>query len=352
MKDKETYAQQFSIIIFTFLMLLTTIIVRSSYILHIFILICFYAVLAQSWDLLFGYTGITSFAHAAFVGIGAYTSALLCINYGINPWLGLIGGGLFAAACSLIIGFSTLRIKIGSFLATTTIAFNEIARIIIQDPLSPITQGVLGLTGIPRFPTIMIGDIEISFGIADKAALLVLATLLFFVISVSMVKIGNSRVGLRLRAIREDDDAASAVGIDTTKYKILAFALSAFIAGVMGGFYAHYFGTIDPNLLRLEQQILIMAIVVAGGRGTLYGGIWVSLVLIPSLEFLRPLGPGRFIVYGIALVLALRFTERGLVKGIKDLMMEIPIITTYGRRFLEVANFAKNRVLRKGDYEN
>jgi branched-chain amino acid transport system permease protein len=276
-----------------------------------------YAVLAQSWDLLFGYTGITSFCHAAFLGIGAYTSALLAINFGLSPWAGLIAGGLAAAATSLLIGATTLRIKIAAFLATTTIAFNEIARITINDQ-EWLTRGPLGLWGIPSFPSLNIGAFEINFGGAGRSSACWLIAILFALTSFFLYKLVNSRIGLRLRALREDPDAAESVGIDTTKYKLMSLFIGAFLAGAMGSFYAHYIGTIDPSLLSLEQQVLLMVMVISGGRGTLYGGVFSSIIIISSLEFLRPLGPGRLIVYGIVLILTLRFAENGVFKMLVD----------------------------------
>jgi branched-chain amino acid transport system permease protein len=239
MQDGMKNAQKGTTWFVVLFMVVAAFTVQSPYVLSILILICFYAILSQSWDFLFGYAGITSFCHAAFIGIGAYTSALLALNYGLSPWLGMLAGGGFAALTSLLVGLSTLRIKIGAFLATTTIAFNEVVRIIIQDPLRGITRGVMGLTGIPRFPPIQIGPIQITFGIADKDSLLLVATAIFALVSLVLYKLSNSKTGLTLRAIREDQDAAEALGINITRHKVAAFAISAFIAGVAGGFYAH-----------------------------------------------------------------------------------------------------------------
>jgi branched-chain amino acid transport system permease protein len=291
--------------------------ISNGYMLNIVFLVCMYSILAQSWDILFGYTGITGFAHAAFLGIGAYTSALLALDFGLSPWLGLIIGGIAAASSSIIIGISTLRIKIGAFVATTTIAFNQIAMILIQNNVD-ITKGTLGLTGIPSFPSISIGRFEIGFGGGNKGPLIFLIAIIFSLSSFFFYKLTNSRIGLRLRSIREDADAAESIGINVTKYKIMIFFASAFFAGMCGSLYAHFFGTIDPNLLNLEQQILIMVMVIAGGRGTLYGPILFAVVLIPSMELLRPLGPGRFILYGMVLLFALRFAERGIFRRIVD----------------------------------
>lgn len=277
---------------------------------NLMILVFLYASLGQAWNILGGYAGQSSLGHAAFFGVGAYASSLLLVKFGIVPWVGMLAGGLVAVALSLLIGYPSFRLK-GHYFVIATIVLAEIIYILFTN--WPFAGGAEGLF-LPLLPEGLVNfefhSSKIPYYYIIFAILAVVTTVVFFV--------ERSKLGFYFRAIREDPDAARSLGIDITRYKLIAMALSAFFTGVCGTFYAQFVLFIEPNnSLNFMLSVLIMLIPVFGGSGTLWGPILGAFILIPLSEFTRVYlsGAGRAIdltLYGLLIMLVAIFEPRGL----------------------------------------
>lgn len=291
------------VILFMLLVVSVPMLNLSSYIMRILILGGIYIVLTLSLNLLTGFTGQVSLGHAAFYGIGAYTSALLSLKFGYSFLITATCGGIMAAIFGILLGSPTLKLQ-GSYLSIVTLGFCEIARIIELNWMS-LTRGPLGLPGIPT-PKIFGFTIEKDRGYYYLIVVLILITI--FVIK----NIINSRTGRAIIAIREDDIAAEAMGINIFKYKLLAFTISAFFAGLAGSFYAHYVTFIDPQSFTFDESIQILSMVILGGMGSIPGSIIGALVLVSIPEMLRSVQEYRMVIYGIVLVFMMLVRPQGL----------------------------------------
>jgi branched-chain amino acid transport system permease protein len=287
--------------------------VSASYILHILILAMVYSVLASSWNLVAGYTGIFSFAHHAFFGIGAYASALMVLNLGMNPWLGLIAGGVVATMFALLIGLPVLRIKSLPHMAIVTLGFGEIVRIVTSN-LTEFTRGELGLFGIKSLPSFVLPWIgKLNFAPSNKIAYYYTALVLMALVTGVIYLIIHGRMGLAFKAIRDNQDAARALGISVTRYTLTSFCIGAFMAGMTGSFYAHYTRILTPSsVMDMTVMVEILAKTLIGGFGTFLGPIIGSFGITILLESLRDLGSYRLIVYGLALIAVILFFPKGL----------------------------------------
>jgi branched-chain amino acid transport system permease protein len=271
-----------------------------AYWLHVAIIALYYALLASSWTMLAGFAGQFSFATMALAGIGAYTSALLVINLHLPMWVGIISGALMAALVGLLIGVLVLRMS-GPYLALFTIAFSELVRITLNAEYE-FTRGDMGLTVPHLYPTVSKLPYYFTILILLAGSLLIMGALL------------RSRYGLFFRAIREHEEAASAMGVNTVRYKIMAFVISSFFAGLAGGFFAHYVGTLTPNsIMEIPRMGLLIAMSVIGGIESLAGAVAGAILVEFLQEYLRELAMWRFVIFGLALVLILRFSQNGLI---------------------------------------
>ncbi len=302
-----------AVAVMVIILLILPLLIQDPYIMNIVILSLLFAVLACSWNLICGYTGIFTFGHQAFFGIGAYVSALLSMKLGLSPWLGLVVGGIAAGLIGLFIGLPCLRLRIAPYIAITTLAFSEIARIVCMN-LVGLTRGELGLWGIPEFPDIPLwGDLVVSFSGGDRTAYYYVILIIFFV---SLGLIGwmlRSYIGLAFRAIRDEQDAALSLGIDTTRFKLLAFITSSFLAGVAGSFYAHYILILTPtSVFSVGMMTEVIAVTLVGGLGTFWGPVIGAFSLTVLLEYLREFGEYRFMIYGAMLVATIMFMPKGV----------------------------------------
>jgi branched-chain amino acid transport system permease protein len=293
-------------------------VVTNHFFLHLSIMALMYALLGMSWNLLGGYTGQISFGHAAFFGTGAYTSTILLLRFGISPWLGMLVGALLAVLLSLPLGWLTFRLR-GPYFALATLAFAEVVRVIVYN-WDSLTGGGDGLNiladlgGIVRFYYIIL-------------ALTVVGALV-------MRGCVRSRWGYFLNAIREDEDAAEALGVPATRMKLTALVISAFFVALAGSFFASYQLYINPDLV-YESQISIQMIVVTivGGIGTLEGPVVGALVIVPLSEYFRGLSPvANPLIYGLFIVIFMMFLPEGIVSRVRSLL---------GRRALSVAEGQK-----------
>jgi branched-chain amino acid transport system permease protein len=276
------------------------------YYLGILTLASIYAIFAASWDLLSGFTGQMNFGHAIFFGVAVYAAALLNIHVGLPPWLTIPIGALVAVLAGLVVGIPCLRLR-GTYLAFATLAFPLILTGIIF--LIPGAGGTLGVSGIKSVARLSDSPV-VEYYIA-----VVLMVGLGFV----MWKITDSKTGIIFHAIREDEVTARASGINTTKYKLLAFCLSGFFAGIAGGLYVHHTGNAGPSTLALMLSFQAIIWAVFGGIATIYGPIAGVFILYPLMEYLRVAKPDhRMLAVALIILLVMLFMPEGLTTWVRD----------------------------------
>lgn len=282
-----------------------------DYILHITILVGIFSILAISLDLLVGYGGFLSIAHAAFYGLGAYTSALIAVRFGGSFAAGVLAGMAVAALISLVVSLPSLRLQ-DDYFVIATFGFQMILFSIFNNWME-VTRGPLGIPSIPQ-PMIFGWLIEthVDFLVLTAG----FAAFAYFVVW----RITSSPFGRVLHAIREDEVFAKSLGKNTLRFKVTAFAVSAALAASAGSLYAHYITYIDPTSFTVMESILIISMVIIGGAGNLLGPFIGALVLVSLPEILRFIGlPSaiaanlRQIVYGVILVIMMLCRTRGLV---------------------------------------
>ncbi len=271
---------------------------------HVGAIAWYYALLAASWALLAGFAGQFSFAHVAFAALGGYTSALCVGLLGLPLPLAILAGVLLAMATGALIGALVLRLS-GPYLALFTLAISEVFRLVLIAE-EDVTRGMLGLPVPGLFP----GRSDMPYYYLGLA--LVVAALL------GMNALLATRVGLFLRAIREDEGAARASGVDTTRYKILVFVVTSVIAAIAGIYYGHFIGLLTPNMAILPEMGLVIAMAVIGGIESLPGAVIGAVFVFLLSETLRSYGEWRFVLMGLALILVQRFAQNGLFPVIEQ----------------------------------
>jgi len=267
-------------------------------------------IIAIGLSLLMGYAGQISIGHAAFFGLGAYTSAVLTAKLGFHPWGAFFMGILLSSCVALIIGIPSLKLK-GHYLAMATLGFGEIAYIVFNE-LTDITGGPSGIGGIPKISLAgytMNTDIKYYFFV--WAFLLLILTL-----SLNLI---HSRIGRALRSIHDSEVAANAMGINTSKLKIQVFMISAVFGSVAGSLYTHYVTFVSPSSFGLFFSILLVMMVVIGGMHSVWGALIGATLLTILPEFLRALKDFEIFVYGAVLLLIMIFLPRGLIGGLEYL---------------------------------
>lgn len=283
---------------------LLPLIINDDYFLRVITIAGVFTILTLSLNLVTGFTGQFCLGWAAFYGIGAYTSALLAMKLGLSFWLTLPLGGLMAALFGILLGIPTMRLK-DIYLAITTLGFGEIIRLIMLN-WTDLTRGSMGLPGIPS-PQLF--GYEFSTNLPYYYLILILVLITVF----TMYRLIDSRIGRALIAIREDDLAAKTVGIDITAYKVMAFAIGAFFAGIAGSFYAHYTSFIDPHTFSFMESISILAMVVLGGMGSITGSIIGAVILSVIPEMLRGLSEYRMIIFGLIMMAVMIIRPQGIM---------------------------------------
>lgn len=226
-----------AVIIFFLFILLLPLFTDDLYVLRVFTLASIFAIFAASWDLLSGFTGQLNFGHALFFGVGAYSAALINLHWQLAPWLSIPLGALIGVAAGLIVGIPALRLK-GTYLALTTLAFPIIVTGLVFT-FPDFTGGELGISGIQKLAPTRIHEYYII-------------SILMLGLCTIMWKITDSNTGIIFHAIREDEIAVRASGVNTTRYKLLAFCLSGFFAGIAGGLYAHFMRIAGPSVLEIS----------------------------------------------------------------------------------------------------
>lgn len=283
----------------------------SSSIVGIFILIFLYAYLGQCWNILSGYVGAVSVGHALFVGIGAYIPTKLALVWGVSPWIGMFAGGFCAAIIALFIGYLGFRFGVkGVYFFLLTIAFAEVGRLVFLH--LDVFGGHVGIF-VPFKPSF----INFQFRGNNPYYYIALGLMIFSIIIVRIIEI--SKIGRFFVAIREDEDAAQSLGVNSFKYKMIAICISGFMTALGGTFYANYLYYIHPDIvfgIGLSVDIILRPIV--GGIGTIFGPVIGSFLMTPLAEFTRTyFAKGGYeglhmIIYGIMLIIVVLFFPRGL----------------------------------------
>ncbi len=282
-----------------------------EYLLHILIISGIYIILTLSLNLILGYTGLPALGHIAFACVGAYTSSLLALNFGISPWIGLLIGACLASLLGLIIGFPSMRLK-GDYLALATFGFGVIVYSVSKNWID-LTRGPMGLPGIPKFSVF-------GFELQPVWAYLILVTAFVAVTAFIINRIVNSPFGRILRSIRDDEMASLSIGTNINKYKLTVFVIGAFFAGIAGSLYAHYITFIDPSSFTVMESIAVLLMVVFGGMGNIKGSFIGALILVIFPEMLRFLGmpssiaaPLRQMIYGLLLIILMSKRPQGII---------------------------------------
>lgn len=281
----------------------------STYTMHVFILVIMWSVIGMAWNLLGGYCGQVSFGHAAFFGVGAYSAGIIYYKLGISAWWGLPLSIIVATVFALVIGFICLRLR-GPFFALATLAIGVILRVTAEN-LTGLTQGDLG---------IMIRERTWVEKTWYYYIILLIAALTFFIVR----KVMESKLGYYFVAIREDQDAAESLGINTTLYKTIALCLSGLFTGGAGAFYMNYMGYIDPKVVFALHDISIVAIMVVmiGGVATYWGPIIGSIIMVLLAELIRSiphLGVAYQSLFGTLLIVIIIFLPNGITGDLPKL---------------------------------
>jgi len=292
----------------------------DAYYLHILISILFWGYLGSCWNILGGYAGQFSFGHAAFFGVGAYTSSLLFVDAGISPWIGMLLGAILALLLGLFIGYLCFRYGLkGPYFALSMLACAQMLQIIAVN-----WKAVKGALGV----LIPLGDSFLNFTFKNRLPYYYVILAMIIGILILTKWIQEKRLGYYFFAIREDEDAAKALGINIQKYKMIAMALSAFTTAMGGTFYAQYYYYIDPSLSfggPVSIDILLRPIV--GGPGTVFGPLVGSILLSPLSEITRSLfrqySGLHNMIFGSLLIATVIFLPRGIMGLVKDIGHQI-----------------------------
>ena len=276
--------------------------IDNNYYLHIFISVGLYTILALSLNLVTGFAGQLSLGHVAFYGIGAYTAALLMLNFGVNFWVASIASAFSSALFGFLLGLPTLRLK-GDYLAIVTLGFAEIIRLVLVN-WDSLTRGPMGLPGIPS-PEFL----GFAFSTRESFYYLILLFVIFTIIF--MNRLTNSGVGMAMETVKADEIAAESIGIYPIKYKLLAFVISAAFAGIAGSFYASYISFISPDTFVYNDSCTILAMVVLGGLGSVPGSIAGAAILTFIPELLRDLSNYRMLIFGALMVFMMIYRPTG-----------------------------------------
>jgi branched-chain amino acid transport system permease protein len=295
-----------AVLLWALAILLLPLVYSDAYVLRILTMTCIFAIFAASWDLLAGYTGQVNFGHALFFGAGAYTSALMSTKLGITPWATIWAGAAVASLVGFGAGALCLRLR-GSYLSLATLAFPLIALGLLF-ALPDFSGGELGISGLRRLAVTPVTNYYV-------AAVSMLA------IVFGLWVIADSKFGIVLHAIRDDEVAARASGINTPRYKLAAFTICAAAAGFAGALFAHYLRVAGPSTLEVALSFQVVIWGIFGGLATIYGPVAAVFLLYPLTEWLgsfKAFGELRLLIFASIVLLVLLFMPRGMAPWLRD----------------------------------
>ena len=281
---------------------------RQRYLAMILDYICIYAIAVTGLDLLFGYTGQVSFGQAGFYAIGAYGSAILSMRFGIPTFISIFLGALIAMVFGFIIAFPASRL-VKHFLSLMTIAFGQMVYTFVV-ATSSLTGGPSGITNIPRltFFGLSLGNRKVYY-----RNFFFVAVLLLIIVMIVKRNIINSRIGRAFIAVRENPHAAAGMGINVAKYKIMAFAISAFLAGLAGALLAHLVTMISPDSFTKDMSTKFMTMLLFGGIGTMSGSLIGAAAITIISELLQSFAAAQMLIYAVIILVVLFFLPNGTV---------------------------------------
>lgn len=289
-------------------LVLLGLLVDDSYVLHVMVLICVWAIVAASWDLVLGYAGIFNYAQLVFFAVGAYASAMLAIYAAVPPLVAVLSAGAIGAVAGLLIALPCLRLK-GEYIALFTFAIHLALPPVIQQGRAVGMGGNTGLLGIP--PMEVFG---IVLGPLDRQAwfffALTVAAICVFLIYFVVLR---SRIGRAFVALRDAPAFAQTLGVNAMRYKLIAFVLSAALTAIAGAIYAHYTGVVTPKILGTEFFLMAMIMLAIGGLGRFPGVLIGTVVVIVGNELLRAFDDYRLILLGLGVVLTVIYLPGGLI---------------------------------------
>lgn len=285
-------------------------IAKMPYVLNVFILAFYMTTMSMAWNLLGGMTGQNSIGHACFMGIGAYTSVLCVVRFGMNPWASLPIAIVVTASITALV-FSQCFILRGPYFTLVTIAFAETVRQIILN--WDFAGKAIGL-GMPYVR----GNSWLLFSFRDKTIYYYVAFVMMLLVYGLMKYIDNSKLGFALKTIREDEDVAAAIGIRPLKYKVIAVVISASVSAVAGFFYACYYRYIDPNIMLQSASVELVLPAIIGGSAFVEGPLVGGILMVSLSEYLRNtfggILPGiNLILYAVVLIVVIRFRPTGIL---------------------------------------
>jgi branched-chain amino acid transport system permease protein len=279
-------------------------IVEDQYLMHLAVLSMLFAIVASNWDLTLGYAGVFNFAHIAFFALGAYTSGILTVRLGISPWLGIIAGAIVAVVVAAIVSIPAIRLR-GIYVALLTFAFTQLASALIISQTA-ITGGLAGLVGVPG---LSLGEFQFREHIDAYfylVGLLLLASTLF------LRRIVSSDFGLSLVALRDFEEYAVSRGVPLARQRFLAFLFSAIFTGAAGAVYVHYLLVASPDVFGFSLTTLFLSMILVGGAATVYGPILAGILLTYVSELMAPLGPIRFMILAVLIIVTMLFAPQGI----------------------------------------
>ncbi len=282
-------------------------VVPSNYAMRVIIYICLYIVLALGLNVVMGFTGLLNIGHAAFYAVGAYTTAILMVKFGMSFWLTIPVGMFFGVLLGIVLGFPTLRVR-DDYLAIVTLGFGQIVYIVANNWMG-LTRGPRGIPGIPA-PCIGFSNWQIAIDSYPSYYYLILVFVLATIYV--CVRIVDSRVGLAWLAIREDEDVAAVMGINLVYYKTMAFGFSAALGALAGSFFAIFQSFVSPNSFTILESVIIITIPILGGLGSIPGTIIGAIVMIGGPEIFRAASEYRMVIMGAFMVVMMIVRPEGL----------------------------------------
>ncbi len=314
----KTFPKKFSLAVLALSLLLFPVFDKSAYHVDLAANVGIYVLLAMGLNVTVGFTGLLNLGYAAFFAIGAYTYALLNQHTGCPFWLGLPAAGLVSMIFGFLIGMPSIRVR-GDYLAITTLGFGEIVRVTFNN-LDALTGGPNGILGINR-PKLYIPSWEGGFHFqvwnfsVNATPYYYLLLVLAAITAVLLLRMEDSKIGRALVAIREDELAASCMGVPVLRIKLYAFGLSAFIAGIAGCVFASKQTIVTPDSFDFVLSVLILAMVVLGGMGNLWGAALGAVILGLLPELLREFASYRMLIFGLIMILMMIFRPQGILGG-------------------------------------
>lgn len=299
---------------FIAVILLLPFVVKNVYLLNIMVFAGINTILVMGLNLLMGYAGQVSLGHAGFYGLGAYVYGVLTVKFGVHPWMGFLMATLSTSSVALIVGYPSLKLK-GHYLAIATLGFGIIFQIFFIQ-VSSLTGGPSGLSDVPH---LSIGTLAIDNDLRNYYLVWIFAAVILL-LSLNLI---DSRSGRALRAVDGSELAAETLGVNTSKYKIQVFVMSASFAAVAGSLYAHCLSFVAPQTFGFMTSVILVAMVAVGGIGSFWGSIIGAMGLTILPEYLRAYEDLEGLIYGVILIVGMMFMPKGFVGVISTLFKKM-----------------------------